>query len=374
MLKHARSSLMLPADSCFWRLPLCRRPKRTMSCCKVLPSGLRSIAKRMLRSRVVNEQGEPIPGAKLAIEQTRHAFLFGCNFFAFGKQPNDRDEQAYRTQFAELFNFATIGFYWPSYERRQGAPNHAYAETVARWCREHGITPKGHPLAWNFSDPRWLPDDSDEVRRLQLERIDDCVTRMRGLIDVWDVVNEATHFERDEFKRRAPKLTKMWEETGRMEFVDQCFQTARKAGPDATLLINDYRTDPAYAKLMDQMARTDEKKAYDVIGIQSHMHGGVWDNRKIWEVCQRFARFDVPLHFTELTVVSGAAGWERARPWDSTPEGEERQAEEVQRIYTMLFLPSLGCRHYLVGLCRPQCLARCASRSDWQGSAAQAGL
>ena len=29
-----------------------------------------------------------------------------------------------------------------------------------------------------------------------MARIDDCVKRFAGLIDRWDVVNEATHFDR----------------------------------------------------------------------------------------------------------------------------------------------------------------------------------
>jgi hypothetical protein len=82
-----------------------------------------------------------------------------------------------------------------------------------------------------------------------------------------------------------------------------------------------------------------DKPLYDVIGIQSHMHAGTWTNRKIWEVCERFARFGVPLHFTETTVLSGERTWQKRRgqPWPSTPEGEEYQAREVVRFYTMLF-------------------------------------
>jgi endo-1,4-beta-xylanase len=51
-------------------------------------------------------------------------------------------------------------------------------------------------------------------------------------------------------------------------------------------------------------------------------------------VCERFAPFGVPLHFTETTIVSGPrtdAGWE------TTPEGEQKQADEVERFYTVLF-------------------------------------
>jgi GH35 family endo-1,4-beta-xylanase len=194
-------------------------------------------------------------------------------------------------------------------------------------------------LAWNYAEPRWLPDDSDEIRRLQMARIDDCVSRFKGLIDRWDVVNEATHFEREEFMNRAPKMTRMWEKAGRVEFTREAFEHARRANPEAILLINDYRTDPPYERLIEQLIDADGKRIYDVIGIQSHQHGGTWDNAKIWDVCERFARFGVPLHFTETTILSGKRQWEKERgePWPSTPEGEAEQAREVVRFYTMLF-------------------------------------
>lgn len=286
---------------------------------------------------LLDASGKPVPGAKLVVEQTRHEFLFGSNIFLWGRAGDEKAEEAYRQQFAELLNYATLGFYWPSYEPREGRPNHAYAERVAKWCKEHGILCKGHPLAWNFADPRWLPDDVQEVRKLQLARIDDCVRRFAGLIDRWDVVNEATHFDRDQFLKQAPKTSALWQKFGRTEFTVECFQSARTANPKATLLINDYRTDPPYEKVIEKLVDRDGKRLYDVIGIQSHMHGGTWSTGKIWEVCERFARFGVPLHFTETTILSGERGGERKRPWKTTPEGEQYQAREVVRFYTMLF-------------------------------------
>ena len=287
--------------------------------------------------RVVDAAGKPVPGATVAVEQSRHAFLFGCNIFVWGRAGDEAAETAYRKRFAELLNYATIGFYWPSYEPERGKPQHDYAEKVARWCKEQGILAKGHPLAWNFADPRWLPDDPQEIRRLQMARIDDCAARFAGLIDRWDVVNEAAHFDRDEFLKRAPKMTRMWKHAGQMEFTRECFEHARKANAKATLLINDYRTDPAYEKVIQGLSDAQGKRLYDVIGIQSHMHGGTWPNPRIWEVCQRFAKFGVPLHFTEATILSGERGWERPRPWRTTPEGEAHQAREAARFYTMLF-------------------------------------
>ncbi len=287
---------------------------------------------------VVDAQGRPVPGASLKIEQTRHAFLFGCNIFRWGRLPDEHLEAAYRQRYAALLNYATLPFYWASYERQRGKPNHEYTEQVARWCKEQGIVCKGHPLAWNHADPAWLPEETDEILRLQLGRIDDCVGRFAGLIDRWDVINEVTHYDREDFiRRRAPKYSAMWQEVGQVELARQCFLHARRANPDAILLINDYRTDPAYERVIEQLVDDQGRRLYDVIGIQSHMHGGAWPTGKIWEVCERFARFGVPLHFTETTIISGQQGWNRPQPWATTPEGEARQAREVVRFYTMLF-------------------------------------
>ena len=36
---------------------------------------------------VVDTAGKPLPDVQVTVEQTRHQFLFGCNFFQFGKAP-----------------------------------------------------------------------------------------------------------------------------------------------------------------------------------------------------------------------------------------------------------------------------------------------
>jgi len=64
--------------------------------------------------KVVNANGEPVAAAKVRIEQTRHDFLFGCNLFGWS-QPSEADAAKYRDQYAALFNFATLPFYWGSF-------------------------------------------------------------------------------------------------------------------------------------------------------------------------------------------------------------------------------------------------------------------
>jgi endo-1,4-beta-xylanase len=290
--------------------------------------------------QVMDADGQPLADAVVAIRQTRHAFLFGSNIFRWGQQSTPEAIQAYQQRYKDLLNFATLAYYWPSYEPRQGEPQHESRMGVARWCLDNGILCKGHPLAWNYFEPRWLPDDGAEILGLQLARIEDCVQHFQGVIDIWDVVNEAAHFDREALTERAPKLTQTWSEIGQIEFARRCFQAARHASPAATLLINDYRTDAAYQRVIEGLVDDEGKPLYDVIGIQSHMHHGEWTSDQLWERCERFQRYGVPLHFTELTVLSGRHGWQESGPrtdWPSTPDGEQRQAAHVERIYTILF-------------------------------------
>ena len=296
--------------------------------------------------KLVSPADKPVASdSPVRIEQTRHAFLFGCNIFKLGKCKTPEDNAAYEKHYAELLNFGTLPFYWWAYERERSKPDDARTEEIVRWCKAHNVTSKGHPLAWNWVDPGWLPDDPEIAMKIQFSRIKRCVRRFKKDITIWDVVNEATHYDRPEPKEKAPKLTEAITKMGVGEYVRQAFKAARLANPEATLIINDYRTDPAYAeKIISQLVDEDGRPLYDVIGIQSHQHGGAWPVTKIWEVCERFGRFGKPLHFTETTFLSGQVGWdlkkkskESSFKWESTPEGEKRQAAEAVRFYTVLF-------------------------------------
>jgi len=286
--------------------------------------------------------GAKLPGARVRIEQTRHEFLFGCNIFMFGRLRDAASQEQYNERFAQLLNYATLPFYWPQYEQERGQPAHERTEKTADWCVAHGIKCKGHPLVWDFADPRWLPQDFEEIRRLSHERVSDCIRRFAGRIDIWDVVNEPTHLGR--FGTRLGEWAKS---LGPVPYVRQHLETARAAGPRATLLVNDYRTDPPYYQILDQL-RAGGKLMFDAIGIQSHMHREVWPLERVWRVCDTYARLGLPIHFTETTIVSGpflgidpnrrtnrADGGEM---WgETTAELEAKQAEQAEKFYTALF-------------------------------------
>jgi GH35 family endo-1,4-beta-xylanase len=88
----------------------------------------------------------------------------------------------------------------------------------------------------------------------------------------------------------------------------------------------------------------------DAIGLQSHMHQGYWGEERTLEILERFARFGLPLHLSETTLLSGELmpaeiedlNDHQVSSWPSTPEGEERQADELVRHYrTLLSHPSV---------------------------------
>lgn len=307
--------------------------------------------RRNVTIRVVGADKKPVEAVQFNIAQINHAFLFGCNLFRWRDELTD-SQQKYRDQFAELFNFATLGFYWAAYEPRQGETIEPLRRKAVEWCRMHNIETKGHPLVWNYSDPQWLPSDPQEVYRLQMNRIQREVTNFTGLIDIWDVINEVTAFDRKSFWERAPKTTRMWETIGQMELAKRSFRQARQANPKATLLINDYylqtreeadRDDSIqgaereiYEDVIDSLVDQNGNKLYDVIGIQSHMHDHVWSTNRILSIVKRFSKYGVPIHFTETTIVSGPRA--QNREWDETTIKQEMiQKEEVERFYRTIF-------------------------------------
>jgi endo-1,4-beta-xylanase len=134
----------------------------------------------------------------------------------------------------------------------------------------------------------------------------------------------------------------MAREKGRIATVRLAFEEARAANPNATLLINDFDLSSAYECLIEGVLEAGIQ--IDAIGLQSHMQKGYRGEEAILSAVDRFARYGLPLHMTESTIVSGHTippeigdlNDYRIPEWPSTPEGEERQADELVRHYTSL--------------------------------------
>ncbi len=283
----------------------------------------------------VTDAGRPVPGARVEIRQTRHAFLFGANIFGLRPDDTSPGQTAYQERFKGLLNYATLPFYWGAYERERGQPDAGRLRAMAEWCRANRIEVKGHPVLWHEVFPSWLKGD-EPMEPLVRKRVAETVGLFKGLVDRWDVVNESLV---------APDFENAWglfvKATGPTETVDRALHLAAEANPRGFFLVNDFKLEPEYEK---ELAELKERKApFGAVGVQSHMHAGEWTLERAWEVCETYGRLGLPLHFTETTVLSGPKELpmtdfhSQRGNWRTTVEDEALQADYVERFYTLLF-------------------------------------
>lgn len=298
---------------------------------------------------VTDQNGAPLANQTVTVAQTNHKFLFGTAAFdtvplAGGDYTGPALEKAEQLaqNLLQLCNAATLPFYWGPFEPKQGAPLTKSRKLAAQWCLDHNLKTKGHPLCWHTMTADWLLQmDNTTILQAQVNRIKREVSDFRGLIDMWDVINEAVIMPI--FDKYDNGITRICKQNGRIQTIKTMFETARAVNPSAVLLINDFETSPAYDILIEGCLEAGIQ--FDVIGIQSHMHQGWWGLEKTHEILERFSRFNIPIHFTETTLVSGQLmppeivdlNDYQVTDWPSTPAGEERQAREAVQHYETLF-------------------------------------
>ena len=324
-----------------WMLWACGRSPNTELDHTAIDERIRKHRTTVANLTLLDTQSAPLRHTPVLVKMRRHKFLFGCNLYRWSRFNNSEYEEIYRRRFAALFNFATLPFYWGSFEPKRGQRRPERVEGMADWCDRHGIQAKGHPLVWHEVAAAWQTDLGIEtLKQLQLKRVKHEVETFRRRIDIWDVVNEAVAMS-DSFE----PIGRLGRDMGVVELIAAAFGTARKANPKAMLVLNDYRHDKTYAKLIERSLKIGAP--IDAIGLQSHMHPGYSGTSYLWEICERFARFNKPLHWTEITIVSGRlktwADYEPVKNWHTTPKGEQRQAEQVVEMYSLLFShPAVG--------------------------------
>ncbi|MFD2093696.1 endo-1,4-beta-xylanase [Blastococcus deserti] len=313
---------------------------------------------------VRHADGSPCADTEVLVEQVRHDFPFGNIGFDFVGLANEErgelrenvfggadPEAAERLEdlWLDLFNTATLPFYWAGFEPVEGQPDTARLRAAAAWFRDRGVSVKGHPLVWHTLAPDWLREYSDEdVEKIVRGRIQREVTSFAGLVDTWDAINEVVIMPVFANETRQNAITRLCRRIGRIPTIRLAFEEARAATPATTLILNDFNLSTAYECLIEGVLEAGVQ--VDAIGLQSHMHQGYWGEERTLEVLERFARYGLPLHWTETTLVSGDLmppeivdlNDHQVDEWPSTPEGEERQADDVVRHYrTLLSHPAV---------------------------------
>jgi len=301
---------------------------------------------------VTDVGGAPLANTAVEVRQTRHEFLFGNILFdaiplMLGESDDEARDKAELAAWRELFNFGTLPFYWRYFEPTEGAPRTDDLLTAARAFAGLGIKLKGHPLTWHTLAPKWLMGRPlDDVEAVLRGRITREVTDFAGVIDTWDAINEVVIMPVFEAEDNA--ITPLCAKLGRVATARLAFETAREANPNVTLLLNDFDLSVDYERLIEALLQAGLK--IDVLGLQTHMHQGYRGDEATTELLDRFARFGLPLHLTETSLVSGQLmppdivdlNDYQVASWPSTPDGEARQGQQIDTYYrTLLAHPAV---------------------------------
>lgn len=309
--------------------------------------------------RFVNAAGVLCANQDINIKLVNHQFMFGCGAFDVlnatsdniptnlgnfngSEMPAKEFFQDRTDKWLKVFNYGTIPFYWGGFEPTEGNVQTESRMNAAKYLQERGVRVKGHPLCWHTVCADWLMEyDNATILQKQLDRINREVTEFKGVVDVWDVINEVVIMP--EFDKYDNAITRICKDLGRVKLVKEVFDAAKAANPNAVLLINDFNLSERYKELISDCL--DAGVPISAIGLQTHQHQGYMGKEKLQEVLERFESFGIPMHFTENTLISGQImpshivdlNDYQVDEWPSTPEGEERQRKEWREMYEILF-------------------------------------
>ena len=193
---------------------------------------------------------------------------------------------------------------------------------------------RGHTLCWNADRylPKWMLGREftrQQVETLLHEHIRTIVSRYRGRIKYWDVVNEAV--ANDDRPGAAPLFDGFWNKHLGDDYIALAFRFAREADPGAILFYNDYdhgdslgaKSDRIYALIKRLLA---VRVPVQGVGLQMHCNLRKPPTREAVRAnLERLGSLGLRVQITELDVdLTGASG--------TTEERLQRQAAVYRDI------------------------------------------
>jgi len=166
--------------------------------------------------------------------------------------------------------------------------------------KKHNMFVHGHTLIWHSQLAPWMSQikDSSEMKAFMKDHISTVVSRYKGKIDSWDVVNEALN--EDGTYRKSVFLRTVGE-----QFLVDAFKLAAQADPKVDLYYNDYNLCNAKkragaVKLVQLLQKNGAK--IDGVGEQGHWHLETPTLEEIEKTILDFSALGVKVAFSELDI------------------------------------------------------------------------
>lgn len=176
------------------------------------------------------------------------------------------------------------------------------ADQFVSFGEKNGMAVIGHCLIWHSQLAPWFCVDEkgnnvtpEVLKQRMKDHITTIVTRYKGRIKGWDVVNEAI-LEDGSYRK-----SKFYEILGE-EFIPLAFQYAHEADPDAELYYNDYAMNmPGKREGVVKLVSSLKEKGIriDAVGMQGHMGMDYPDINEFEQSIVAFAGTGVKVMVTE---------------------------------------------------------------------------
>jgi len=220
------------------------------------------------------------------------------------------------------------------------------ADKIAAFAKTNGLKMRGHTLCWHSQAPAWMFKDAngnDVSKEVLLQRLKDhitaVVTRYKGTIYAWDVVNEVIDDDAATFYRQSP-----WYRICGEEFITKAFEYAHAADPNAILFYNDYNTeDPVKREKILKMIKqlVDAKVPIHAVGLQGHW--SILDNKlgsELKNSIDQYSALGLKVQVTELdlSVYVGEGNRRERKPEETnifTSEMEQKQVDQYKTIFNI---------------------------------------
>ncbi len=181
------------------------------------------------------------------------------------------------------------------------------ADSIVAFATKNHLKMRGHTLCWHNQTPRWLFTNAagDTVSKAVLlerlkEHITSVVSRYKGRIYAWDVVNEVISDNPNEFYRNSA-----WYKICGEDFIAKAFEYAHAADPDALLFYNDYNEiNPVKREKIYQMVKKLKDAGVPIhgLGLQGHWAINEPSEDELTQTFELFSKLGITLQVTELDI------------------------------------------------------------------------
>lgn len=273
---------------------------------------------------VTDAAGNPVPGAAVRVEMTKHAFGFGAaadaDLLAMSREQFERlaagghgsyqgftwdDVLTYRRVLAENFNKVVlendlkIGGWKAGTNNDGGRFRHDWTFAALEQLADRGVEVRGHYGVWGPIDAGqpWNTggiDTGPEYGAKMLAYLKEFVPQIAGKVGEWDAINHIVGWGPETLGKRYGN-----------EYYAQVIRLMRELDPRAEMWVNEGNIlsgggqDPAYRAVVKDLI--DAGSPPDGVGFMAHFRdGSLMGLPRMKEVMDAYADMGVKLQLTEL--------------------------------------------------------------------------